>query len=130
MPYGIARARDHAWEERPSVGSEEPRHSTDITMSAELTQSRARLWRIPPHARGRRHVEKSQEEVFVVLEGTLTLLAGEPPDRFDLEPRSVASIKPGTPLQLRNEGDVELVVFAYGAPPIVGPADMLDDVEL
>jgi mannose-6-phosphate isomerase-like protein (cupin superfamily) len=130
VPYGIAHAGDHAWEERPSVGSEEPRHSTDITMSAELTESRARMWRIPPHARGRRHIDGSQEEVFVVLEGTLTLLVGEPPERFDLARESVAAVKPGTPLQLRNEGDDELVVFAYGAPPIVGPSEMLDDVEL
>lgn len=130
MAYAVAHSRDHAWEDRPSVGSEEPRQSTDITTAAELSESRARIWRIPPHARGRRHVEANQEEVFVVLEGTLTLLVGEPPERVELEPQSVASVRPGTPLQLRNEGDAELVLFAYGAPPIVAPADMLDDIEL
>lgn len=130
MAHGVAHARDHAWEERPSVGSDEPRQTADITTAAGLSESRARLWRIPPHARGRRHVDASQEEVFVVLEGTLTLLVGEPPEPVELAPQSVAAVKPGTPLQLRNEGDDPLVVFAYGAPPIVAPAEMLDDVEL
>jgi hypothetical protein len=35
-----------------------------------------------------------------------------------------------TPLQMRNEGDEELVVFVYGAPPLQEGADFLDDVEL
>jgi mannose-6-phosphate isomerase-like protein (cupin superfamily) len=130
MAHAVAHSADHVWDERPSLGSDKPRHSTDITTSAQLVESRARIWRIPPHARGRRHIEASQEEVFVVLSGTLTLLVGEPPERFDLEPESVASVKPGSPLQLRNEGDEELVIFAYGAPPIVGQAELLDDIAL
>ncbi len=130
MTHAVAHASDHTWDERPAVGSEEPRRSTDITTSAELTESRARIWRIPPHGRGRRHIEGSQEEVFVVLSGTLTLLVGEPPERFDLEPQSVASVKPGSPLQLRNEGEEELVIFAYGAPPVAGQAELLDDIAL
>ena len=130
MAHGVAPARDHEWEERPSIGSDEPRRTTDITASASLTESRARIWRLPPHARGRRHIEARQEEVFVVVSGTLTLLVGEPPERFDLEPESVASVKPGNPLQLRNEGDEELVIFAYGAPAVVEPAEIVDDVSL
>jgi uncharacterized cupin superfamily protein len=88
------------------------------------------MWRIPPHSRGRRHKEQEQEEVFVVLDGTLTLLLGDPPERFDLPPRSVASVEPGTGIQMRNETDAEVVVFAYGAPPVAGQAEYLDDVEL
>jgi mannose-6-phosphate isomerase-like protein (cupin superfamily) len=130
MGHAVVHASEHEWSERPSVGSDEPRRATDITTSAGLTQSRARIWRIPAHARGRRHVESTQEEVFVVLDGTLTLLAGEPPERFDLAPQGIAAVQPGTPLQLRNEGDRELVVFAYGAPPVAGRAELLDDIDL
>ena len=39
---------------------------------------------IPPGSRGRRHLERAQEEVFVVLDGTLTMLLGDPPERVDL----------------------------------------------
>jgi hypothetical protein len=42
----------------------------------------------------------------------------------------VIAVDPMTPLQIRNEGDEELVVFAYGAPPLQEGADMLDDVPL
>lgn len=73
-------------------------------------------------------MEAAQEEVFVVLSGTLTVLLGDPPERFDLSPQSVVSAGPGTPIQLRNEGDEELVLFAYGAPPIAGQAEILDDI--
>ncbi|HUY70651.1 MAG TPA: cupin domain-containing protein [Gaiellaceae bacterium] len=130
MSYSVLNAGDHAWEERPSVGGGEPRQSADITTGAELTESRARIWRLPPHTRGPRHIEGAQEEVFVVLAGTLTMLLGDPPERVDLEPQSVVSVRRGTGIQLRNQGDDEAVVFAYGAPAVAGQAVHLDDVEL
>ncbi len=130
MPYSVAHARDHSWDERPSLGGEEPRSSVDLTTSVGLSESRARLWRLPPHARGRRHVEGAQEEVFVVLEGTLTMLLGDPFERLDLGPQGVVAVKPGTAIQLRNETDSQVTVLAYGAPAVAGQAELLDDVEL
>src|SRR5438067_3350742 len=129
MSFHVMRREDAVWEERPNQDGQ-LRRLADITTAGELTQSRARIWRYPPHTRGRRHVEGAQEEVFVVLEGTLTMLLGDPPERFDLEPASVVAVAPGTGLQLRNEGDHDVLVFAYGAPPITGQAAYLDDVEL
>jgi len=68
-----------------------------------------------------------QEEVFVVVSGTLTMLLGDPPERFDLPPTSVVAVEPGTPLQARNESDEALVVFVYGAPPEQAGSDFFDD---
>ena len=65
-----------------------------------------------------------------MLEGTLTMLLGDPPERHDLPPESVVSVAAGTGIQMRNESDAEVVVFAYGAPPVTGQAEYLDDVEL
>jgi quercetin dioxygenase-like cupin family protein len=130
VPYTVLEAADHPWEERPAFGSVEPRFVSDVTTAAGLTQSRARIWRLPAQGRGRRHSEPAQEETFVVLEGTLTMLLGDPPERFDLAPRSVVSVQPGTAIQMRNESDSEIVVFAYGAPPVVAQAEYLDDIEL
>ena len=77
MAYNVIHPEDHSWEERRRSGDEEPApHSPTCTTAAQLGESRARLWRCPPHARGRRHVEQVQEEVFVVIEGTLTVAAG------------------------------------------------------
>ena len=127
MGYHVVNAVQHLYEERPNVEGEAPRLAADVTNAAQLQQSRARVWRYPPHTRGRRHADQAQEEVFVVVSGTLTMLLGEPPERFDLPSTSVVAVEPMTPLQVRNEGDEELVLFIYGAPPEQAGADFLDD---
>src|SRR5947209_11553506 len=101
MGYRVIRAGEYEWSERPAPEGQAPRYMADVTPTAALTQSRARLWRLPPHTRGRRHAERAQEEVFVVLDGTLTLLLGDPPERFDLPAGSVAAAQPGTGIQMR-----------------------------
>ena len=90
---------------------------------------RANIWRLPPGVRGSRHLEHAQEELFVVLEGTATLLLGDPPERVELPRGSVAVVEIETGLQLRNESDAEIVVLAVGAPPEQGKAEHLPDVD-
>ncbi len=51
-------------------------------------------------------------------------------ERIDVGPQSVVAVEPMTALQVRNEGDEELVLFIYGAPPERAGADFFDDVEL
>ena len=78
---------------------------------------------------GRRHLDHDQEEVFVPLRGTLTMLLGEPWERVDVEPGGVVVVHAGTPLQMRNETDEEILAFVYGAPARHGNAEFLEDVE-
>jgi quercetin dioxygenase-like cupin family protein len=127
--YDVAHASELPWEDREPMYGQAARSQAPITDVAKLTQSRARMWRYPARTRGRRHLDPDQEEVFVPLRGTLTVLVDEPPHRIDVEPGGVVAIHPGTPMQLRNETDEEIVFFAYGAPPITGNAQFLDDVE-
>ena len=130
MGYHVVRAEEIEFAERPPNPGEEPRSAGDITTPAELKQSRARMWHYPPHTRGRRHQDHVQEEVFVVISGTLTMLLGDPPERVEgLGPQSVVAVEPMTPLQVRNESDEELVLFIYGAPPEQAGADFLPDVD-
>jgi mannose-6-phosphate isomerase-like protein (cupin superfamily) len=132
MGYHAVKAGEHAFEERSNpTGREDQsaRVASDLTTAAALKESRARLWRYPPGSRGRRHADLVQEEVFVVISGTLTMLLGEPPERVELPPQSVVAVEPKTPLQLRNDTDDEVVVFIYGAPPVQGGADFLNDPE-
>jgi mannose-6-phosphate isomerase-like protein (cupin superfamily) len=129
--YHVADASNLDWEERPPAAEGlKPRQAADVTTAAQLKQSRARVWRYPAGTRGRRHADKAQEEVFVVISGTLTMLLGEPPERVDVGPGSVVAVEPGTPLQARNESNEELVLYIYGAPPEQEGADFFDDVEL
>jgi mannose-6-phosphate isomerase-like protein (cupin superfamily) len=114
----------------PREGEAEGRHAADLTGKLELKSSRARLWRYPPGTTGRRHADRAQEEVFVVVAGAMTMLLGDPPTRVDVGQGSVVAVEPGTPLQVRNESDEELLVYIYGAPPEQAGADFFPDVPL
>jgi mannose-6-phosphate isomerase-like protein (cupin superfamily) len=127
--WDVVQERDLEWEERPGHEGQASRLAAPLTELAQMTESRARMWRYPAHTRGRRHLDPDQEEVFVPLRGTLTMLIGEPPERVDVEPGGVAVVHPGTPLQPRNETGEEILFLAYGAPTRHGNAEFLDDVE-
>ena len=129
MAFDVVQAAALEWAERETADSSEPRRNADITDAAALTQSRARMWRYPAHSRGRRHADPDQEEVFVPLRGTLTLLLEDPPERVDVEPGGLVAVHPGTPMQARNETDEEILFFAYGAPPVRGNTAFLEDVK-
>jgi mannose-6-phosphate isomerase-like protein (cupin superfamily) len=114
--YAVLRPGEQVFEP-PSWRLDEPlRRVVELRRHAGLRHSQANLWHYPPGAHGRRHREPVQEEVFCVLDGTLTMLLGEPPERFELPARSLVVVAPRTPLQLRNDSDVDVFVFAYGAP--------------
>jgi mannose-6-phosphate isomerase-like protein (cupin superfamily) len=110
----------------------EPRAENDprsvASLSDALSQSRANLWRYPPGAQGRRHRDLGQEEIFVVLAGTLTVDLGDPPERHEVPSGGVVVVERGTILQLRNTGDEEAVLFIYGAPPETGKSEFFDPV--
>jgi mannose-6-phosphate isomerase-like protein (cupin superfamily) len=129
MGYDVVHFGNLDWEERPGHEGQEPRHAAALTEPAQMTESRARMWRYPAHTRGRRHLDPDQEEVFVPLRGTLTMLLGEPGEGVDVEPGGVVVVHPGTPLQPRNETDDEILFLAYGAPTRYGNAEFLEDVE-
>jgi mannose-6-phosphate isomerase-like protein (cupin superfamily) len=126
MSYTVFHADELDWR---------PRREGDARLAAELshamTRARANLFRYPPGAVGRRHIDPVQEEVFVVLDGTLTIHMGEgdEPERHVLETGSVLVVQPGTALQLSNRHDTELRLFVVGAPPERGEATFLPTIE-
>ena len=124
MGYTVIRPDDLEWKPRYEG---DPRRAASL--SDVLTRSRANFFRYPPGASGRRHIDPVQEEVFVVLEGTLTIHMGDDPERHELEGGSVLIVQPGTALQLSNRGDAELRLFVYGAPPEQQQATFLPAVE-
>ena len=129
MSYHVVHSDALEFEERPTPDGAAPRTAADVTEPGGLEQSRARVWRYPAHSRGAAK-DLGQEEVFVVLEGTLTMLLGEPPERVDVAAGGLVAVHQDTALQVRNETDEDLVLFIYGAPPVTGKAEFLDDVEL
>jgi mannose-6-phosphate isomerase-like protein (cupin superfamily) len=123
MGYTIFRQDEVEWIERDDGSGR-----TVTSLSDALSKSRANIWRYPPGAVGRRHADLAQEEVFVVLDGTLTIDLGEPPEQHEVPRGGLVVVEIGTPLQLRNAGAEELVLFIYGAPPETGRAEFFDPV--
>jgi quercetin dioxygenase-like cupin family protein len=124
--YTIFHAGELDWRPRREG---DPRLAAGL--SEGLTQTRANLFRYPPGAIGRRHIDPIQEEVFVVLAGTLTIHMGEgdAPEKHELATGSVLVVRPGTALQLSNRHEDELRLFIYGAPPERGETTFLDPVD-
>lgn len=123
MGFTIFSADERDWS-TPSGGD---RTRGVLRLSEAMTQMRANAWRLPPGSNGRRHVERVQEELFVVLEGAATLALGDPAERVELPTGSAALVEPGTAIQVRNESDAEVTILIVGAPPVEGKADYLPD---
>jgi len=124
MPFSIALPDELDWTTRPHEPGEPARHVAELQPRLGFEHTRANVWRYEPGARGRRHVHAEQEETFVVLAGTLTIYLGEPPEPRVVPAGGIVHVRARTPLQTVNDGDEDLVVYAYGCPPDEG-ADVL-----
>ena len=78
---------------------------------------------LKPGQRGRIHVHERQEEVFVVIEGRLTLVTGG--EERDLEQGELVRIAPHVRRQLLNRGPGNVAVLAIGS---ANPHDGRDGV--
>ena len=120
MGYTVFRWDEHDWQ---------PRREGDPRLAAGLsdgmTNARANVFRYPPGSVGRRHIDPVQEEVFVVVDGTLTIHMGEDGavEQHELGQGDVLVV------QLSNRHDGELRLFIIGAPPEQGDTTFLDPVE-
>jgi quercetin dioxygenase-like cupin family protein len=126
MAFRVIRSDDLEWVEREPEPGGVPRHVARLSDVLEFAHTRGSMWRYPPGAKGRRHRDLIQEETFVVLEGTLTMYLGDPPERVDVQKGGVVHVESGTVLQSVNHGDEEVLLYAYGAPPETGGAEFLD----
>lgn len=128
MGYRVIRPEDLEWETRPSEPGEAQRHTAGLSDVVGFESSRANLWRYEPGAKGRRHKHPVQEETFVVVSGTLTMYLGEPPERHEVGQGGLVHVEAGTPLQIKNEGGEELLLYIHGWPPESERAEILDSV--
>jgi mannose-6-phosphate isomerase-like protein (cupin superfamily) len=85
----------------------------------DVTTVGLNLIRLRPGQRGRIHRHERQEEVYVVLQGTLRLEVEQEP--HELPTRCAARVAPGVRRRLVNAGAEPLVVLAIGgAEPHAG----------
>ena len=125
MAHRAISPSDLRWITRPHDPGEPPRHVAELSELAGFAHTRANVWRYEPGASGKRHQHPQQEETFVVLEGTLTMYIGEPPERVDVPRGGLIHIDARTPLQSANHGSGDLLVYAYGYPPENEHAEVL-----
>jgi len=72
------------------------------------------LMRLRPGQRGRIHAHERQEEVYVVLEGELTLLVEDGSQEHVLGPDDAVRVAPALKRQLVNRGPAPVVLLALG----------------
>jgi mannose-6-phosphate isomerase-like protein (cupin superfamily) len=126
MRFRVVLPDELEWITRPHAPGEPPRHVAELSETAGFAHTRANIWRYEPGAAGRRHSHPYQEETFVVLEGTLSMYLGDPPERRDVPPGGLIHAEPCTPLQAVNHGTVDLLLYAYGTPPEDEHAELLE----
>jgi len=126
MPFRAVSPDDFEWNARPHDEGEPARHVAELSDAAGFTHTRANVWRYEPGARGRRHRHPHQEETFVVLDGTLTMYLGEPPERVEVQRGGLIHVNARTPLQAVNDGTEDLLLYVYGCPPEDEHAQILD----
>jgi mannose-6-phosphate isomerase-like protein (cupin superfamily) len=114
-----------SWITRPHEPGEPARHVAELSEALDTGALRANVWRYEPGAAGVRHRQRRQDELFFVLEGTLTIYLGEPPSAAEVPRHGAVHVPAGTPVQSANHGSVDLLVAAIGTPPEVQPAELL-----
>jgi mannose-6-phosphate isomerase-like protein (cupin superfamily) len=114
------------WITRPHEAGEPARHVAELSEVVQFKYTRANIWRYEPGAKGRRHRHPQQEETFLVLDGTLTMFLGDPPERVEVPRGGLVHVDALTPLQTVNYGQDDLLVYVYGMPPEHEHAEILD----
>jgi len=89
--------------------------NTDLAKQLGAQQLGARLWRLRPGQASTKHRHRSQEELYVLLEGKGRVRVGD--ELLTLEPLSAVAIEPGTVRQLFNDTDGDQLWLVVGAPP-------------
>jgi uncharacterized cupin superfamily protein len=111
MGFRVLAAADAYW--RPS--NQMRVLNTDLAKQLGSQRLGARLWRLGPGQASTKHRHRSQEELYVLLEGKGRVRVGD--ELLTLEPLSAVAIEPGTVRQLFNDTDADQLWLVVGAPP-------------
>jgi mannose-6-phosphate isomerase-like protein (cupin superfamily) len=100
---------------RTSLALDGDERFSSLRRPLEVSGMGMNLMILGPGQRGRVHDHERQEEVYLVWDGTLTLIVeGEP---HDLERGELARVGPDVRRQLVNRGQADVAIVALGATP-------------
>jgi quercetin dioxygenase-like cupin family protein len=89
--------------------------NTDLAKQLGATTFGARLWRLRPGQASTRHRHPEATELYVILEGTGRLRAGD--ELLTLERLDAVLVEPDTVRQVFNDTDSDQLWIMFGAPP-------------
>ena len=122
MGFQVLEAGDAHWRPSNQMGV----LNTDLSKQLGARQLGARLWRLRPGQASTRHRHRTQEELYVVLEGRGRLRVED--NVLSLERLSAVAIDPGTVRQLFNNTDADQLWLVVGAPPeLANTLEMSED---
>ena len=111
MSYRLLRAADSHW--RPS--NQMSVLNTDLAKQLDAEGFGARLWRLAPGQASTRHRHRTQEELYLLLEGSGRVRVDD--KALTLGPLDSLLVAPESVRQLFNDTDAEQLWLVLGAPP-------------
>ena len=123
MAYRRLDAADAFWRRSNQMGV----LNTDLAKQLGAEQLSARLWRIEPGQASTKHRHRSQEELYVLLEGAGRARIGE--EVLDFVVGDAFIVEPDTVRQLFNDTGFDQLWLVVGAPPeaVSSTLEMTDD---
>lgn len=111
MAYRVLRAADAFWRPSNQMGVE----NTDLAKQLGASALGARLWRLHPGQASTRHRHRSQEELYVLLEGRGRIRVDG--DLLELDPLDTLLVEPTSIRHAFNDTDADQLWLVVGAPP-------------
>jgi len=115
---------DQFWRPSNQMGVE----NTDLAKQLEATKLSARQWRLAPGQASTKHRHETQEELYVLLEGTGRMRIGD--EVLTVGAGDCLVVDPGTVRQLFNDTDANQLWLVVGAPPegVTSTLEMSDEL--
>ena len=111
MNYRLLRAEDAHWRPSNQMGIQ----NTNLSFQLEAGALGARLWRLAAGQASTKHRHTSQEELYVLLEGSGRVRIGE--EVLTLAPLDTLLVEPSATRQLFNDTEADQLWLVVGAPP-------------
>jgi quercetin dioxygenase-like cupin family protein len=110
MSHRLLRAADAFWRQSNQMKT----WNTDLSKQLEASALGARMWRLEPGKASTKHRHFSQEELYVLLEGTGRVRIDE--EVLTLEPLDMLLVEPDSVRQLFNDTEAGQLWLVVGAP--------------
>ncbi len=111
MAYRVLHADDAYWRRSNQMSV----LNTDLGRQLDAQSLGARFWRVEPGQASTRHRHRTQEELYVLLEGTGRIWTDD--ELLTLAPLSAVLVEPASVRQLFNDTDADQLWLIVGAPP-------------